>query len=186
MSGDVLPVTTNAGLAAMGEGPGQINLNITHLVIGSEHYKPSVTDTEIRQPIKTLQPLDDFQASEDGVLTLNFLWDGPETGVIGSTGIYAGDTLYCVYSDPSGPMFIKSAGEERTFHYDLRFLRADLERIQINGVGVNFNITVASELLKIEENNQQARESMHGLESRIHQLEIAVDALKRKHERLSE
>lgn len=99
--------TTQGGRAAILNAAQQgLTISLTQIAVGSGSYTPQGTETELAQQ-QAISPIQQSQISTDGQqLDLGAIFAGPATYWVREVGVFAGDTLAFLWSDPSPNNFL--------------------------------------------------------------------------------
>ena len=170
MHSDIKAVITNEGLDLSGRGDNQVELNITRMKISSKSFDPDPSMADLEDVFFEVGVLDYKRSG--GILTVNFLWDGESSGEAGSLGFYSGEKLFSIISKKNTVLFSKSPGDARVVPYDIRFERAVMDRIKVDGVPVDTTMSVAAELVRIADAQAEIMREILDLKGRLRTLEI--------------
>ena len=136
-------VITNAGLSALATATSLAPVTITGIQVGTGIYTPSVTNTALVAPISTTISLVGSSVPGTGMIHMTFEDITGNAYTINEIGLFAGSTLFAIYSQSAGIM-TKAAGAIGLFSIDLALTNTAPGTVSISG-NAAFNYPPATE-----------------------------------------
>ena len=129
-------VVTNAGIAAQAQAISRSqNFVLDRIKIGRGQYTPVNTATDIRTPFAPVREFTNPSGIVAGsTVQFTFLDEGADSYAVNEIGIFSGNTLYALGSDPSTTLFAKSANTPVIIPITIQLTGVETTRITINPV----------------------------------------------------
>ena len=177
----VVPVVTQAGLtAAFNADQSGLQIEITHIALGSGQWTPDETATALMTEEQRV-PVAAGQVIPPNQLHVSALIDGPDEYWINEFGIIAdGSVLFAVWSDPANPLTYKASNVRTVFNHGLILRAFPPGSITVANLTTDLHLTLAGELTEmataiIAAEHREILDLVHRtqLETRIAALEAA-------------
>jgi hypothetical protein len=175
---ELQPVITKAGLSAVWrKDKTGLAAQITHVVIGTEGYTPTNTQTALRKQV-AVYPISDGETLSSTLLHVTAVADGPQAIWVREIGYLLSDgTLFAVWSHPTDVLAYKPAENKLLLAYDLSLTALPPDSVTITSTGAGLNLTLSEELAALA--TASIADMLRGLEqqdvvesqARLHQLE---------------
>ncbi|MFK9080184.1 phage tail protein [Pseudomonas neuropathica] len=192
---ELQPVITKAGLSAVWrKDKTGLAAEITHVVIGTEGYTPSNTQTALRKQV-AVYPISDGETLSSTLLHVTAVADGPQAIWVREIGYLLSDgTLFAVWSHPTDVLAYKPAENKLLLAYDLSLTALPPGSVTITSTGAGLNLTLSEELASLatasiadmlrglkQQDAIESQEKQHQLEGR--QIARLMDRMRQAEER---
>ncbi len=149
MSNNIItPTITTQGLRSIFDAhQAGLNLELTHIALGSGAYTPEDTQTAL-QDEKQRVMIAGGEVQGDTQIHITALLDGDSEYWASEVGFYAGDILFAVYSHPENKIAWKNGNFAMMVGFDLSLdaVPPDVVTINVNGED-NMNLSLASPMI---------------------------------------
>ena len=160
----LIPVLTEAGKQAVFKADtANIEVNITHIAVGSGQYEPTSDRTDLEDEKLRVEILSSSVDKVNYQMTLNTIFKDEDLEFyINEFGVYLEDgTLFAVWSSPTKTLAYKSIWSKPIFAFTLKIVDVNLDAINIVDQGLDLKLNYLNEFTILF--NTNIRGSLHRL-----------------------